>query len=72
MSKKDKGDRVAMLREQANARKIAKSLGREMLEEDDSDAAEPDSDEDDFFKKASGERDFGVEDEEKPLVATKN
>ena len=49
MSKKDKGDRVAMLREQANARKIAKSLGREMLEEDDSDAAEPDSDEDDFF-----------------------
>ena len=53
MSKKDKGDRVAMLREQANARKIAKSLGREMLEEDDSDAAEPDSDEDDFFKKSS-------------------
>lgn len=36
VSKKDKGDRVAMLREQAQARKLAKQLGRKIEEEDSS------------------------------------
>jgi len=59
IGKKEKVDRIAMLREQANARKIAKSLGREMMEEGDSDAAESESDEEDFFKKATSQRDLG-------------
>lgn len=36
VSKKDKSDRVAMLREQAQARKMAKQLGKEMQEDDSS------------------------------------
>ena len=53
VSKKDKGDRVAMLREQAQARKLAKQLGRKMEEEDSSDEEMSDgSNDEDFFRKA--------------------
>jgi ATP-dependent RNA helicase DDX10/DBP4 len=53
VSRKDKGDRVAMLREQAQARKMAKSLGKE-IEMDDSSEEEQSakSEGDDFFRKA--------------------
>ena len=44
VSRKDKTDRVQMLREQALARKMAKQLGEKMTEEDSSDQ--------DFFTKA--------------------
>ena len=53
VSKKDKSDRVAMLREKAQARKLAKQLGKKM-EEEDSSAEEMsyESNEEDFFRKA--------------------
>ena len=52
VSKKDKGDRVAMLREQAQARKLAKQLTQEMQNSDSSEEEQNDSENEDFFKKA--------------------
>lgn len=68
VAKKDKNDRVAMLREQAQARKMAKQLGTQMAESDSS--VEESGDDDDFFTKTSKTREI-VSDEEVEKVPTK-
>lgn len=73
VSRKDKTDRVAMLREQAQARKMAKQLGKEMQEDDSSvEEQSQNSDEDDFFQKAA-QRDLGseAESDEQPALVSK-
>jgi hypothetical protein len=60
VSKKDKSERIAMLREQAQARKLAKQLNKEMEQSDSEDeqAGADESEEEDLFKPAKTDRDL--------------